>query len=201
MNQEKLEAIIDTAKKMFARYGPRKTSIEEVARVARVAKATIYNHFGNKDQVYLEVLRWEMREVMEKVRDLVAREDSPEKKLTAFVKAKFRYMRKAINIINLDREGVINLFPKAEGIRKELFESEVQLIYAVLMEGVEKLVFHLKYPLLTANAIAHALRGFEINWLVQESEERIDDYLDELKNILFFGVMSKRREIDVLSGS
>jgi AcrR family transcriptional regulator len=195
MNQEKLETILDTAKKMFARYGPRKTSIEEVARVARVAKATIYNHFGNKDQVYIEVLRREMQEMIEEVRALVFREDSPEKKLTAFVKAKFRYMRKAINIINLDREGVINLYPKAESIRKELFEHEVQMIYAVLMEGVEKLVFHLKYPLLTANAIAHALRGFEINWLVHESEERIDEYLDELKNILFFGVMSKRREI------
>ena len=195
MNQEKLEAILDTAKKMFARYGPRKTSIEEVARAARVAKATIYNHFGNKDQVYIEVLRSEMHDMINEVRDLVARENSPEKKLTAFVKAKFRYMRKAINIINLDREGVENLYPKAESIRKELFEHEVQMIYAVLLEGVEKLVFHLKYPLLTANAISHALRGFEINWLVHESEERIDEYLDELTNILFFGVMSKRQEI------
>ena len=195
MSQEKLEVIIDTAKKMFARYGLRKTSIEEVARVARVAKATIYNHFGNKNQVYLEVLRREMHEMIKEVKELVFREESPEKKLIAFVKAKFRYMRKAINIINLDREGVINLYPKAESIRKELFEHEVQMIYEVLMEGVEKLIFHLKYPLLTANAIAHALRGFEINWLVHESEERIDEYLDELKNILFFGVMSKRREI------
>jgi AcrR family transcriptional regulator len=195
MSQEKLEVIIDTAKKMFARYGLRKTSIEEVARVARVAKATIYNHFGNKDQVYLEVLRREMHEMIKEVKELVFREESPEKKLIAFVKAKFRYMRKAINIINLDREGVINLYPKAESIRKELFEHEVQMIYEVLMEGVEKLIFHLKYPLLTANAIAHALRGFEINWLVHESEERIDEYLYELKNILFFGVMSKRREI------
>ena len=49
MNQAKLETILHTAKKMFARYGPRKTSIEEMARVARVAKATIYNNFGNKD--------------------------------------------------------------------------------------------------------------------------------------------------------
>ena len=39
MKQEKLESIIDTAKKMFARYGFRKTTVNEVARMARVAKA------------------------------------------------------------------------------------------------------------------------------------------------------------------
>ena len=43
MKEEKLESILDTAKKMFARYGLRKTCLEEVARMARIAKATIYN--------------------------------------------------------------------------------------------------------------------------------------------------------------
>jgi len=35
------------------------------------------------------------------------------------------------------------------------------------------------------------LRGFELNWLVQESEERIDHHLDELMNIIFYGLMSE----------
>jgi len=193
MKQEKLESILYTAKKMFARYGLRKTRIEEMARVARVAKATIYNYFGDKDKVYLEVLRREMDEVIENVSASVAKEASPEKKLAAFVKAKFRYMRKATNLLNLDREGIENLLPSTESVRKELFECEVDIIHSLLKEGVEKIVFHLKYPLLTARAIAHALKGFELNWLVQESEERIDHYLDELMNILFFGLLSDKR--------
>jgi len=39
------------------------------------------------------------------------------------------------------------------------------------------------------------LRGFELNWLVQENEERIDHYLDELMNILFYGLMSEKADI------
>jgi hypothetical protein len=46
---------------------------------------------------------------------------------------------------------------------------------------------------LTARAIAHALKGFELNWLVQESEEKIEHYLDELMAILFYGLMSEKR--------
>lgn len=193
MKQEKLESILDTSKKLFARYGLQKTSVDEVARMARVAKATIYNYFGSKDQVYLEVLRQEMDEILEKTSYLVDQEFSPGDKLTTFVKARFKYMRKAINILNLDREGIEKLIPSAEIIRNELFEQEVNIIRSILQEGVEKGVFHLNDALFTARAIAHALRGFELNWLVQESEEKIDNYLDELVDILFHGLLFEKR--------
>ena len=192
MKQEKIDSILNTAKKMFARYGLRKTSIEEMARVARVAKATIYNYFGNKDQVYLEVLRLEKNEIMDKVSSSVNQEALPVDKLIVFVKAKFRYMRRATNILNLDREGIENLLPSAESIRNELFEREVDIIHSILKDGVEKGVFHINDFLLTARAIAHALRGFELNWLVQESGEKVEHYLDQLMNILFYGLMPEK---------
>jgi AcrR family transcriptional regulator len=197
MKQEKLDSILDTAKKMFARYGLRKTSVDEVARMARVAKATIYNYFGSKDQVYLEVLRREMDEIEEKISSSVSQEVLPVDKLTTFVKAKFRYMRKAINILNLDREGIEKLLPSAESIRNELFEREVDIIHSILKDGVEKGVFHLNDSILTARAIAHALKGFELNWLVHESEERIEHYLDGLMAILFYGLIPKKKGANV----
>jgi len=193
MKQEKLESILDTAKKMFARYGLQKTTLDEVARMARVAKATIYNYFGSKDQVYLEVLRREMDEIVEKISSSVAQVTLPGDKLDTFVRAKFRYMRKAINILNLDREGIEKLLPNAEKIRNELFEGEVDIIHSILRDGVEKGVFYLNDLPLTARAIGHALRGFELNWLVQESEEKIEHYLDELMAMLFYGLMSKKK--------
>ncbi|MBW1701703.1 MAG: TetR/AcrR family transcriptional regulator [Deltaproteobacteria bacterium] len=193
MKQEKLESILDTAKKMFARYGLQKTTLDEVARMARVAKATIYNYFGSKDQVYLEVLRREMDEIVEKISSSVSQEVLPGNKLITFVRAKFRYMRKAINILNLDREGIEKLLPNAESIRNELFEREVDIIHSILKKGVEQGVFYINNLPLTSRAIAHALKGFELNWLVQESEEKIEQYLDELMSILFYGLMSEKR--------
>ena len=193
MKREKVISILDTAKKMFGRYGLRKTSIDEVARMARVAKGTIYNYFGSKDQVYLEVLSREANEIMEKVSSSVAREVSANDKLSAFARAKFKYMRQAINILNLDREGIENLLPGAESIRSDFFEREVNLIRSILIEGIGKGIFHINDVLITARAIAYSLRGFEFNWLVQESQERIKNYLDELMNVLFCGLMSEKK--------
>ncbi|MBW1921740.1 MAG: TetR/AcrR family transcriptional regulator [Deltaproteobacteria bacterium] len=195
MKQEKFESILDIAKRMFARYGLRKTSMDEIARMARVAKATIYNYFGSKDRVYMEVLRRESDEVVQKVSSSVAEESSPKDKLIAFARVKFQYMRRAVNLLNLDREGIEKLLPAAEEIRNQFFEREVDIIHSILKEGMEKGVFQLRDVLLTARAIGHALRGFELNWLVQENEERIDHYLDELMNILFYGLMSEKADI------
>ncbi len=164
--------------------------------MARVAKATIYNYFGSKDRVYLEVLRREANEIVKKISLSVDQEVLPGDKVVAFARAKFQYMRQAINILNLDREGIEKFLPSAEGVRNELFEREVNIIRSILEEGVEKGIFRLSNVSLTASAIGHALRGFEFNWLVQESEERIDCYLDELMNIAFYGLMSEKRGVN-----
>ncbi|MEN6383458.1 MAG: TetR/AcrR family transcriptional regulator [Rectinema sp.] len=192
MKPENVEAILTTAKKMFARYGLRKTNLDDIARTARVAKGTIYNYFGSKDQVYLGVLRREAEEIVRNVLLSMDKVISPEEKLDAFVRAKFRYMRQAINILNLDREGVEKYLPAAESIRNELFEQEVKIIDSILRLGLGKGIFRLNDVSLAAKAIGYALRGFELNWLIQESEERIEHYLAQLMNLIFFGIMVER---------
>ena len=141
----------------------------------------------------MEVLRREADEIVSQMLSSADQEELPAEKLVAFVRAKFRYMRQAINILNLDREGIEKLLPSAENIRNELFEREVNIIHSILKEGVEKGVFQLNDVLIAARAIGHALRGFELNWLVQESVERIEQYLDELMNILFYGLIPMKK--------
>jgi AcrR family transcriptional regulator len=200
MKKEKLESILETARRAFARYGPRKTNLDEIARIARVAKGTIYNYFGSKDAVYLEVLGREVAEIIEQVSIAVAGEPSPEKKIVSFARAKFRYMRQAANLLALDREGMEERTPGAESTRERLFESEVTIVASILKEGVEKGVFRINDLLLTARTICHSLRGFELKWLVQDGTERIEHYLDELMRILLLGMMAPRHRPSAEAG-
>src|ERR1700724_3898350 len=52
----KPNAIVLAALELFARYGYRKTSIDDIAQAARVAKRTVYLHFENKAAVFLAIL-------------------------------------------------------------------------------------------------------------------------------------------------
>src|SRR6266566_7890478 len=52
----KPNAIVLAALELFTRYGYRKTSIDDIAQAAQVAKRTVYLHFENKAAVFLAIL-------------------------------------------------------------------------------------------------------------------------------------------------
>ena len=54
----KPNAIVLAALELFTRYGYRKTSIDDIAQTAQVAKRTVYLHFENKAAVFLAILEY-----------------------------------------------------------------------------------------------------------------------------------------------
>src|ERR1700719_1656445 len=54
----KPNAIVLAGLKLFTQYGYRKTSIDDIANSAQVAKRTVYLHFENKAAVFLAILEY-----------------------------------------------------------------------------------------------------------------------------------------------
>jgi len=54
----KPNAIVLAGLKLFTQYGYRKTSIDDIAQAAQVAKRTVYLHFRNKAAVFLAILEY-----------------------------------------------------------------------------------------------------------------------------------------------
>lgn len=55
--EERRQAIIDTAKKAFATHGFSQTSMASIAKKVGGSKATLYNYFASKEEIYLAVLQ------------------------------------------------------------------------------------------------------------------------------------------------
>ena len=96
--------------------------------------------------------------------------------------------------MNLGREGTDIVIPKTNKVRQNLFEREVVIIYSIFELGVKEGIFRITDILLTAKALAYGLRGFELTWLVEESSEAIEHYLDKLIDVLFNGILIERAE-------
>ena len=61
--QERRDGILAAAKALFTRFGYRKTSMDEVARAARVTKPTVYAYFPSKEDLLTEVIRSEVARI------------------------------------------------------------------------------------------------------------------------------------------
>lgn len=50
------ETILNSAKSLFARYGERSVSMDDIARESSISKKTIYQHFSNKESLLLTIV-------------------------------------------------------------------------------------------------------------------------------------------------
>ena len=49
------ESILSVATRLFSRFGFHKTSMDEIAKIARKAKGSLYYHFASKEDLFREV--------------------------------------------------------------------------------------------------------------------------------------------------
>lgn len=67
------ERILEAAYACVARYGISKTTVEDVAREAKLSRATVYRHFpGGKDELINDTIRWETNRFFLRLAEAVA---------------------------------------------------------------------------------------------------------------------------------
>ncbi|MBN2530199.1 MAG: TetR/AcrR family transcriptional regulator [Deltaproteobacteria bacterium] len=81
---QKQRRILDAAGLLFQKWGYRKTSMEDVAREAGVAKGTLYLYFKTKADLMVQVVAEEKRQYLLQMKPLFDEED-PKKRICKWV--------------------------------------------------------------------------------------------------------------------
>jgi AcrR family transcriptional regulator len=85
----KPSAIVLAALELFTRYGYRKTSVDDIAQAAQVAKRTVYLHFENKAAVFLAILEYLGDQVRQRSSAAESKAGTPVDRLTGLLDAYF----------------------------------------------------------------------------------------------------------------
>lgn len=86
MDAEKIQqAIKEASKELFRKFGYHKTSVNEIAKKSRVAKATIYKYFESKEiilnEIIMEHLQFAINDLVTKLHPNITKEE----KITALI--------------------------------------------------------------------------------------------------------------------
>src|SRR5215471_1787973 len=71
--QRKHDAIAAAALVLFARDGYERTSVDAIAAEAGVSKRTVYSHYGDKENLFLQVLRETYDTMLNRIAEIVDR--------------------------------------------------------------------------------------------------------------------------------
>jgi len=69
--QQRAERILDAAAELILRWGYRKTTIDDIARQAGVAKGTIYLHWKTREELFAALIKREKVEVAEDIKQRI----------------------------------------------------------------------------------------------------------------------------------
>ncbi|MDD5712433.1 MAG: TetR/AcrR family transcriptional regulator [Smithellaceae bacterium] len=192
MRETKKESILRTARQMFGHYGIRKTNLDEIARMSRVAKATIYNYFGSKERVFLAVLEREVDNIAAGLNRAVPRTDPPLNKLRMFLMMSFRSTGDASSILGSSTLLNSRLSPEGDRIDEELFCRQAGILKPILDEGNRNGDFEILDLELTTNSILYALRGFELARIVNTDKSRIEQEWEGFVNLIYKGIKGEK---------
>ncbi|HET9468487.1 MAG TPA: TetR/AcrR family transcriptional regulator [Vicinamibacterales bacterium] len=134
----------------FGANGFAATTVDRIARRARVNKAMIYYHFPNKRALYTCIIRDVFAPITERVRIAMADEATPEKKLAQLIDTIVRSIDESTHFLPIFlreiADGGAHLGPEELGLLAGMFAT----VSGVIVDGAKQKAFQPVHP-----ALAH----------------------------------------------
>ena len=150
------ETILEAAKQRFIRFGPRKTTMDEIAAEAGCSRATVYLHFSNKEVVYAALLERETDAFVREAEALLRSEREFFKKFGGLCRLWIAtYRNDPILQLALAHDPEMTIDPVAREATRAQARRIIDLMRQVLEEGVEKGLFRKIDPERVAYLMTH----------------------------------------------
>jgi len=130
-------AVVQAARRCFARYGYRKTAMDDVARDAGVAKGTVYLYCANKQDLYVRAVEADLDAWLDDLRGALDEADRPATELMVEMAVRdAAFVERHPLVGDLVTGAADNYVPDARDRLHELREVGLAQVVAVLRLGV-----------------------------------------------------------------
>ena len=132
-NKKKL--ILEMATQLFTRFGFAKTSLDEIAAAAQIAKGTVYYYFPSKEDLFIASIEVKTREYFTMLRQHLNATEGFEEKLTEFLSFPIKLIYEnmpiliecLINIPQSYQEQLVQFRAKSREIMIQILSEIIQL--------------------------------------------------------------------------
>ncbi|MEA2031082.1 MAG: TetR/AcrR family transcriptional regulator [candidate division Zixibacteria bacterium] len=191
IERTKRENILSTAQKLFTRFGLRKTTVEEIIRLTKIAKGTFYKYFPGKEALFLEVVEKESASLVTAISEAVSQCSNSQEKMKTYLNTKAYKIADLVNFYQVTREGIDEYWPRIDKIREKYLSEERKIVREILSDGINNGEIEIADPELTAYAIVIAVKGLESKWMMENSPVELEESVDLLLSILFRGILKR----------
>lgn len=135
------DAVLDSASRCFARYGYKKTAMDDIALDARVAKGTVYLYCENKQDLFGQTVERELRAWIEELSSLIDPDRPADEILTEMARRDAAFVEQRPLVANLLAGMLDDELPTFRSRFAELRKIGLRHVVRTLELGVRQGVF------------------------------------------------------------
>ena len=185
--------IVGIASEVFAKFGSKKTTVDDIAQALRKGKSSIYYYFKSKEDIFKAVVDKEADALREKINIILTSDMGVIDKVNAYVNTRMQAVRVMANYYTLVNERDVNNLDLVEKLRAKYDTEEVSVIKSLLSEGVEQNVFYVKDIDLSAVVLLTAMKGLEVPLFLEHSRtDSLETILNDMLDMLFYGIVIRK---------
>src|SRR5258705_1122081 len=115
------DAILDAAQRLFARYGYRKTTVDELAREAGIAKGTVYLYFKSKEEIAVGRIERVLESMRVRLEGIASSAGSPLDRLRAVLIDRVMFRVDSAQLYATDIETLLGEIRPALAVQRQEF--------------------------------------------------------------------------------
>jgi AcrR family transcriptional regulator len=133
------DAILEAARRRFLRFGPRKTTMDEVARAAGCSRTTLYAHFRNMEDLYGSLLEGDAEDFIREATAAVAAETSTGRKIRRIIEiTRATYERNQVLRMAFTGDAEMSLEGAAGVYTRDQEHRIVELLHRIIEDGIRE---------------------------------------------------------------
>ena len=184
----KREKIIASAGRLFGEKGYHNTTTAEIAEAAGVAAGTIYIYFSSKEELLVAVFEEFLGLHMDRLREGVARESTPEGKLKRLISLGLELMEANPDSARIFLSQLRQSTTMIKMVAKRSSRAYKDIIEEILEEGVRRNVCRQMNVRASASMLFGAFQGAVLDWVADDCSYSLTSQSEELSNFVLKGV-------------
>ncbi len=183
--------IIRVSSQVFAQFGYRKTTVEDIAVQMHMVKSSLYYYFSGKEDIFNAVVDCEAKRIRKKLTDILEQNDDPRTRLRKYIVVRMQAMKDISQTYSTIFDPHLVHYDFIERVRKKYDREEHMTIRKILEEGISRNVFNVQDPSLAATVICKAMKGLEIPLYWREKENNGFPHVENMLHLLFYGLVRR----------
>jgi AcrR family transcriptional regulator len=189
------DAILDAAERLLARFGYKKTTMDDLAREAGIGKGTTYLHFPSKEEVALCTIDRIVDHLLDRLRDIARSDESPDERLRQMLLTRVLFRFDSVKTYSQSLDDLLRaLRPAYLARRQRYFDAEAEVFADILSAGREAGVFAFDDPLIIANTLllaTNALLPYSLSTRELGKRKDVQEKASHLTQLLLAGLQRR----------